>query len=179
MTNPLHVPPNDSKTIRVFGFAGSETAFQALSPQPDGNWPLKQALGATHLDPEGVETFDVAELGDLGLSGYLAEGNAIPDDQIAALRPALDNIAGYAVLVYANAFGGIEQTLSPAPELEFVGLFRQPGTDWSATPITSDSAKPYSAPPADTPHPRKTRIGSAVFGILAALITFAILWMIF
>lgn len=173
MSDPLQVTAHDFRNIRVFDFNLPDSEIKALMARqsgPDGKdiWPLRDALGVTYLDEDFIEFFDVADLGDLGLCGYLREGNDIPEDQIESKRVELENIAGPVLLVFSDAFGGFAQSLTPSKDLTFVGLFHEQGPDWSAKPMHSDSAAPYSAQQLEEAREAK-RARQIVLTLLAAL----------
>ena len=131
-----------------------------------------QVLGISGLDADQIDIFRIEDLEDLGRAGYLADGLGIPPDQIADARATLDAATGWVMVLRSRAFGGRALTLTPADSLRLIATFHEPGTDWSSTPMTTDSAKPYTAP---RPSPRQARnearrIGALLFAVVMGLI---------
>ena len=77
----LFIPAHDRLGVRVF------TA--ALTPDEmkrDKAGLVLKLLGDPDLDPAYVELFDVADLSDIGLAGFLSEGLGVPDAAFEADR---------------------------------------------------------------------------------------------
>ncbi|WP_299723847.1 hypothetical protein [uncultured Tateyamaria sp.] len=143
MNTPLTIPANQSGVIRVFALSMDEGEAKALKSDPNA---LNAALGA-EVDAEQVEIFPVSDLEGVGLVGYLAEGNAVPMEDLTPDRAKLDRLGGWVMIVFSRAFDGQATTLAPAPALTLIGTYGAAGVDWRATEtVTSEAAKPYSAP---------------------------------
>ncbi|MEL6884508.1 MAG: hypothetical protein AAFP87_08365 [Pseudomonadota bacterium] len=182
MTDPITIPAAERGIVRVFAL--SMTAQQAerlRDGQTEAGSGQAAMLGVDALDTEYTEIFPVADLDDLGLAGYLVEGNGVEAQDVAPDRTKLKQLSGWVMIVYSSAFGGQSATLTPAPEITLVGTYREAGVDWTARDtVTSEAARPYSAPP-QTVKKRPSdaamsgRIATLVL-ILLALFTWLFIW---
>ena len=128
-----------------------------------------------------VEIFPLSDLEGVGLPGYLADGHAVPEAQIAPDRIKLDKLGGWVLVLYSRAFEGAEVTLTPSPALTLIGTYGTPGTNWQSTETLSvEAAKPYSAPPETV---KKRPSDAAISGRIAmvvliglALFTWLFIW---
>ncbi|MFL4470256.1 hypothetical protein ACERZ8_10355 [Tateyamaria armeniaca] len=146
MSETIDIPANQSGVIRVFALSMTDIEAKALKSDPAA---INAALGA-EVDAEQVEIFPISDLEGVGLVGYLNDGNAVPMDDLAPDRAKLDRLGGWVMIVFSRAFGGQATTLAPASALTLIGTYGAEGVDWRATKnVTSDAAKPYSAPQAE------------------------------
>lgn len=177
MSGVIEIPSGERGLIRVFALDMPPEQARFLK-EPGA---LAQVLGIGEIDLDHVEIFPVSDLENLGVSGYLVEGCDVPSAQIDADRDALDRIAGHVLLVRSRAFGGAAMRLTPAGPLRLIGTYGERPTDWTATPMSTDSARPFSAP---RPSPRETRsrarrIGFTLFAAMMTLITLLVLGLVF
>lgn len=163
--------------IRVFAVNGS-----ASDVTDDMNTRGKTALVAealgTKIPKDGFELIALADLADIGLSGYLADGYAVPDAQLKDARSKLDALDGYVLLVFSAAFGGTETTLSPGAHLTLIGTFGETQPDMISLPLDAEAAQPYTGTPharAATP-PKKNASGSLVVAALVILAGLILWW---
>lgn len=146
----LDVRANERGMIRLFALSMTEAEAKPLCADPDAPDPdrairLAQLLGVETLDTDGVEVFPVSDLEELGLAGYMIEGNAVDPSQIEKDRAKLAGLAGWVMVVYSSAFSGAAVTLSPAPQLTLIATYTQPDVDWSTSqPLTSQAAAPQA-----------------------------------
>lgn len=171
----LTIPAGEHGRVRVFALDMPPEQAEFLR-EPGA---ADQVLGAEGLDPAHIDIIRIADLEDLGLAGYLTEGCGIPEDQIDPDRTRLAALQGYAMVLRSRAFAGRAATLAPAPELTLIASYTEPGTDWSAEPLHSDSARPYSAPRVSprAARSRARRIGGALFAVVMILIGL-VLWLV-
>ena len=177
MSADIHVPAHERGVIRVFALSMTDEEAQVLADQPEA---LNAVLGAD-VDATFVEVFPLSDLEGVGLVGYLAEGNAVPMDQLTPDRAKLDKLGGWVLIVFSQAFGDREATLHPAASLTLIGTYGETRTDWRATEtVEAESAKPYSAPPETV---RKKPSDAAMSGRIAmiallvlGLLTWAMIW---
>ncbi|MGR3617577.1 MAG: hypothetical protein ACU0BB_16265 [Paracoccaceae bacterium] len=144
MTAALTIPKGERGEIRIFSL---DMATEQVRFLLDEKGALEQILGVNTLDHEYVEIFALEDLEDLGLAGYLIEGCGVPEVNISATYKQLSSLTGNVLLIRSRAFMDMETTLTPAAPVVFIGIFSEKPTDWSAEPLSTDSAKPYSAPP--------------------------------
>lgn len=175
MTDPLHVHKDEPRLVRLFALDMPPQQARFLR-QPGG---AAQALGVDQLDDTEAEVFDIGDLGDLGLTGYLNDGCGISRDQLDEVRLAA--LSGWMLLVRSRAFGGRAVTLTPQAGVRPVGVYFEAGTDWSAMPLSADSARRGSAPPRVAP--RKIRaqarmIGLSLFLVVMLAIAGGLVWLL-
>lgn len=104
---------------------------------------LSAALGATVLDPAQVDIVDVAELGELGLSGYLAAGMGVAGVDALALAA----VQGPVALIRSAAFKGEAQVL----QLPAGGVLAGVYDEATGTPAVGDLVTEAAAPQAPAP----------------------------
>lgn len=172
----LQLPLNEHGLIRVF--AVNRTAAElplALKSQD------KAALAAKLLGHDiadgGAELFPVSDLSGIGLSGYLAEGYTVPDDQLRDARAKLDALEGYVLLVFSTAFEGRPTTLTLGADLTLIGTFGEAQPDMAVRPLESEAAQPYSGTPSATPPAPPKRRATGSLGVVGLFVLAAlILW---
>ena len=129
MSEHLEIRPDETDLVWLFSI--DTAAAPLMSSEPDWDidpvdppWPLRDALGTLYLDSDFIELFDVADLGDRGLAGYMVTGFGISPDQLAEDRARLDTLRGLILVVTSSALGGFAQTLTPKPPLRWIGTYR-------------------------------------------------------
>lgn len=148
----MRVQENEHGKIRVFSLSLNKIE---LKQYLDTNFRLtesgaKQLLGASDIDIRYVEAFPVADLGEMGLAGYLLEGNDAQQSGVAKDLVKLAALDGWVLLAYSAAFKSTAQSLAPLPELTLIGTYDQTATDQAfGAKIPSNAAQPYSAAAAD------------------------------
>ena len=142
----ITVPENEQGKIRVFSLSLSDKEAETLSGEglTKAEPPLARALGAEKINPGFVEVFRTDDLDQIGLTGYLIEGNGAVASQVTRDTARLSGLDGWVMMVYSAAFGGTAQTLTPAPALTLIGTYDEERPDMTATPIPSEAAQPYS-----------------------------------
>lgn len=180
----LTIPAYAPGRIDVFALdldAALAESFAAANPasdDPQASWPLRAALGADFLDPEGVELVRLADLSGLGLAGYLTDGWGAKPAEVAAVRPALDALTGHAVLLRARAYGGLAQTLTPRAPLTHIATLTEVAAAAPGPAVTAESAErtaeaPDAAPPA--PDGSGTPLPVIAGGLIAAAVLVLVL----
>ena len=108
------IPADDHGRIRIFQVAppGPEGLLDKTAPA------LRAALGTDALNPDFVDVFDTASLGEMGLIDYLSQGYDISPD--VADRVLLEGLRGLVILVMSRATGGAEVKLTLAPGVTHV-----------------------------------------------------------
>ncbi len=178
MTDKIDISAHETGIVRVFAVdipADQIAAFTARN----GRWPLREALGADALDPEHIQVFDAADLAGVGLPGYLAEGHAIPEDQIAPLRERLSEQTGTVMVIASRAFANTAQTLTPRAPLRLIASFSEAHTPITFGALPDASAQPQQPEDDAAPATRKKpsdaamsgRVATVVLLVLALLVT--------
>ena len=180
MSEALKVRKNEFGVVRLFTVDAEAEGQNKMSAEPewgedpsDPPWPLREALGVDYLDSDFIELFDVADLDELGLAGYMIEGLGIAEDDVAPHRAQLDAIKGLVLIVFSNALGGFETTIRPKSPLRWVGTFVEDRPPVQFDPLPSGGAE---RPPA--PEPEKKRPSDAAMSgrvaTVALLVIFAL-----
>lgn len=169
----LTIPAHDRNGIRVFS--------AALTPEEmlrDKATLVAQLLGDANLDPAFIELFDVADLSDLGLAGYLADGLGVPDAALAADRPRLDALRGPVLILLSKALHGGAATLALDPRLTLVGTYAEDRPPVHFEPLPTTAAQ-GTLTPVLPPDATPQRPGSALLLLGAALVLVALiaLWL--
>lgn len=180
MSDPLDVRPGEARVVRLFHLDLPPEQIRFLRDEPAA---LADILGVGTLDPVQADLLRLADLDDLGLSGYLTEGMGVPAAALVGDAARLDTLEGHALIVRSAAFDPGGQRLAPKPGVALIAHYGEPGPDWTATaPIRTQSAK-ASPNPAPRPSPRAARararrIGGGVFAVVMlalALLLWALL----
>lgn len=169
----LVIPAHDRLGVRVF-----QAALTPDEMRRDKGRLVQALLGDPDIDPAHVELFEVADLSDLGLAGYLTEGLGIADAALVADRPRLDALKGPVLILLSQALHGREVTLTPDPRLTLIGTYREdrPPVHFEPLPTTAATGTLTPAlPPDRTPQ----RPGSAflLLGLALVLGTAVALWL--
>lgn len=172
---PLKITAASLNSLHVFAVSRSaEDMLAALAEKP-----LAQIAGDLlgHEAPaDKVELFAVSDLAGVGLSGYLIEGQGIPETQIAPDRPKLEALDGFVMLLLPRAFAS-EVILPGSPDLALIGAYQEPRPEMNVEPIETASAEPYSGTPRLTPaQPPQGRAGSAMVALAVIIAVFLALW---
>ena len=155
----LTIPANDHGQIRIFA-TDTHASVTGLS-----------AMFGTDLDPTYVDIVKIADLGDMILTDYIAQGYDLTPD--AADKAAVNAVTGTAILVLSRATEGREVTLTLAPGLRHVTTYSPDTRLEPPVNLPHDSAKgiigdaPAKAPKSDA------RIGGMV-ATIALIVMFAL-----
>lgn len=168
----LTIPARDLLGVRVFR--------AALSPedmQRDKARLLSALLGDPDLDPAHVEVFDVADLSDIGLAGYLTEGLGVPDSALDADRGMLQAIRGPVLILRSKALHGREGTLTLDPRLSLVGTYQEvlPPVHFEPLPTTAADGVLTGTPL--TALPQRPTLAFVLLGLALALVAAAAIWL--
>ena len=176
MSAPLHIPAGERGVFRLFALDMRPEQVRFLT-EPGA---LEQVLGLDSLNRDQIEIFPISDLEELGLEGYLREGCGIPVDTLTPHRDAFAAVEGYVLLIRSRAFGGAETWLTPANQIQLIAELQDPGTDWSAKPMETNSAAPHSAPKMSprAARARARRIGFTLFAVMMTLISLVLLLLV-
>ncbi|WP_299688636.1 hypothetical protein [uncultured Tateyamaria sp.] len=166
MTTPIDIPAHERGVVRVFALSMTDAEARTLSENPNA---IAEALGVdTPLDANHLELFPITDLEGVGLAGYLNEGAGVPLEALGRDRGKLDKLGGWVLVLFSLAFEDRATTLRPASNLTLIGTYGETRTDYSAEDtLTSEAAKPYTAPP-DTVKKRPS--DAAMSGRVAMLV---------
>ncbi len=160
----MDIAAQETGLVRIFSVdlpADEIDAFRAGSPSP-----LEQALGTRDLDPAYVELFDVADLEELGLRGYMRDGLGVAEAELAEDAAQIDALNGPVLVLLSKAFRGEARTLTPRAPLRWVGTWRE-----EKAPVTFEPMPCYSPDGRLTPRgetrPEMTPHTRVIFAIIA------------
>lgn len=172
--NEFHVPPHEQGKTRLFSL--SMPTEDARELQSD---PVAQAehLGVDKVKKGGVDVFCIADLGDLGLAGYLRDGLDIRGGDIQQDRARLHALNGWVMLVHSSAFEGSAVELRPDQHLTLIGTYTQENPDHIPTRMIAEAARPYTGIPDITPpQAPKGRAGAALVALGMIVLAVLIFW---
>jgi hypothetical protein len=153
----MRVSASEHGLVRLFAVdlpSDEVDVFREVVTDRDGNttaWPLAEALGATELDDDFVELFNVNDLEGLGLPGYMIQGLGVSDRDVAEDATRLSAQRGWVLVVLSSAFGRTAQTLAPRQPLRWLGTYKEERTRARYEPLSSAAAT--GAPIGTTPPP--------------------------
>ncbi|MEL6587789.1 MAG: hypothetical protein AAFQ50_14220 [Pseudomonadota bacterium] len=169
----LTVKENEQGLIRVFAISVPPNEFLGRSVEENRAW-LSMALGGAALN-ETAEVFAVKDLEELGLVGYLREGQGVPEAALAKDRTKLSALSGWVAILPSSAFSREGGTYEMASEVTLIGTYAEEGVDWAGEALAAQSAAPFSAAPVPGKKPMSdARMGgmvaTAVLLFLAAFV---------
>lgn len=185
----MQVSSSERGLVRLFAvdLPGEEIEnFRSAKINSDGElseWPLEDALGFSFLDEDFIELFDVSDLEDLGLTGYMVEGLGISQKDVDEDAARLSAQKGWVLVVLSAAFDGVAQTLSPKAPLRWIGTYKEDGAPVYFEPLPDASAKGAAPtggemPPAPSSNPHMTLLLALVALPLVALVLGVLLFWI-
>lgn len=168
----LTIPAHDRDGVHVF-----TAKLTADDLQRDKARLAAELLGDPHLDPAFVEIFDIDDLADVGLSGYLTEGLGVPSSAIP--DPArLDALKGPVLILLSKALHGRAVTLAPDPRLTLVGTYAEERPPVHFEPLPTIAAQGQVTPdlPPDRT-PQRPTLAFVLLGIALVLTAASALWL--
>lgn len=135
-------------------------------------------LGDSDVDPAFVELFDVADLSDIGLVGYLTEGFGVPETALAADRARLEAVTGPVLILLSRALHGRKVTLAPDPRLSLIGTFHEDRPPVHFEPLSTAAAEGSLTPQPFSPA-RSQGVTTAfvLLGAALVLVAAAAIWL--
>jgi hypothetical protein len=169
----LSIPAHDRLGVRVF-----TAALTLEEMQRDKAALVLKLLGDPDLDPAYVELFDVADLSDIGLAGYLTEGLGVPDAALEADRARLQGLKGPVLVLLSRALHGRAVTLTPDPRLTLIGTYTEDRPPVHFAPLPSAAAEGVLTPPAlPSPPPQRPTLAFLLLGTALVLVAGVALWL--
>ncbi|MGX0902576.1 hypothetical protein ACSSV8_001140 [Roseovarius sp. MBR-79] len=167
MSVTLDIPAQEAHVLRVFAVMD-----KALTEQE-----VVSALGADGLARDEIELFDMADLQDMTLSAYLAEGHGIGEAEIGPMRAQLDGLSGRALLLPSRAFQGRALRLSVGAALRLVGRFEEARAPVRFAPLPAGGAAGVTGTKGDARPGRAARLAALVFFLGLAVLAALVLWL--
>ena len=181
MAELLQVEAGERGTLRIFSVEmDAAERRKILAPKAD-TAPTGAALGALlgvdWIDPDHADLFDVAELDDLGLIGFLTQGAGVSADDLENHWAQLDALKGTLLIVYARGFSGEAAELSPATNVTPVLILNEAQAAIQFEPLQSAAAEGQLTQNAPAPmSPHLTLLVAILALPIIALILGAVLW---
>lgn len=180
----MHVSASERGLVRLFAVdlpSDEVEVFREAITDEDGtviDWPMAAALGASELDEDFIELFNVGDLEGLGLPGYMVQGLGISEHDVMEDVRRLSAQRGWIMVVLSSAFGRTEQTLAPHRPLRWLGTYKEEGARVRYDPLPDAGAKGAPlAPPAPESHPNPYK--NVLLAILALPAAALVLGLIF
>lgn len=175
----MQINGSETGVVRLFQLDLPPEAVERFTTQAGtGEYPLKYALGARQLRPAFVDVVAIRDLGDMSLSTYLAEAHQLRGAEFRQMKPRLDALKGYVLVLPSQAFDRASQELTVATPLRWIGTFDEEQARPRGPALRSASAsrtltgKPVSAGPIN----RRALILALVgLGVLVLLILASVL----
>ena len=146
MSDRLEIPAGEHGMVRVFTIDLDLHEAEALMEHDAAG--LKQMTGATALDADHIDLFDLNDLGGMPLADYLAEGHGIPQEEMAPHRAQLDRVKGRVIVMRSSAFEGLGQSLKVTRPLRWLATFGEAKDEVPLEKLHSEAATPAAASPA-------------------------------
>lgn len=173
--NDLIVAAGERNRVRLFTL---DLPREQIRFVRDEDGALADLLGVPDLDRSQADIIRIADLGDLGLTGYLTEGMGIEPGELDRDRSMLDGLNGHILALRSRAFRDAVR-IAPAAGVRLLRVYGEPGIDWSGAAPVSASARPGASLQGQTSprahRARSRRIGATVFAIFMALLAL-VLW---
>ena len=172
------VPAGETGKIRIVTGGGAEPGgAEPDEAAAEAAAEAARLLGLAALVPGEVESFVVADLGGLGLSGYLHEGYDVDPAALAADAAALDALEGRVSLVSPAAFGGKAARLAPLPGVRVLGPYTEARAA-GAVAETPGREEPVVLVPAPLPAPggAPLRVPLALLALVGLPVLALLIW---
>lgn len=169
----LAIPAHDRLGVRVFA-----AALTADQMQREKASLVLALLGDADLDPDYVELFDVADLSDIGLAGFLTEGLGVPDAALQADWSMLQGLKGPVLVLLSKALHDRAATLRLDPRLTLVGTYSEDRPPVHFAPLPTAAAEGVLTPPIlSSPPPSRPTLAFVLLGMALVLVAGVALWL--
>lgn len=162
MSETFHVSAREFGLVRIFAVDLPRDALEGFD--------VARTLGVDALDPAHLELFDLSDIAEIGLSGYMTEGLGIAPAELDSAR--LDALTGPVLILRSAAFRGQAVTLRPRAPLRWIGTYAEERAAVQFEPL------PAGAPESDAPPPTRPRPSDAAMSgrvaMIALLVIFAL-----
>jgi hypothetical protein len=161
MTEVLDIPAHEAHVVRVF-------AVVEEAPRPDED--VLAALGADgDLKTGEIELFEIADLSEMPLSTYLAEGHGIAEGDLRDMRGQLDALDGRVLILPSRAFQGAAMTLQMGSALRLVGRFEEDVPHAQFDTLPAEGARGSGKTPSRPSQPGMRRAALVLVALLIAV----------
>ncbi len=176
-SSTIEISAGEQGIIRLFQL---DMRPEQLAFVRDEEGALAQLLGIETLDMAQADLFDVADLEELGVMGYLTEGCGIAVSELRDDADMLKALSGPVLVLRSRAFGGESTRLTPSAQITLLRHYEEPSALWSARPVTAASAKPQKpkVPPRQA-RAEARRLGFIFFVVVMSLFVLLLAALIF
>lgn len=179
MSDILEIPSDEHGLVRVFTVDLSLDEAQLLLD--DDARALQAMTGATALDPDHIDLFDMNDLSGMALADYLAEGHGIADEELAPIRAQIERVKGRVMVMRSAAFERIGQQLRVTHPLRWIATFGEARDPVPLEKPRAESALPPEpaeapAPPPPDPKARAVQPGLIIGVVVAVAVLGVVLW---
>lgn len=160
----MEISAHETGLVRVFSVdlpTEEIDAFRSGTPSA-----LEKALGTQNLDPAYVELFDIADLEELGLRGYMRDGLGVAEADLTEDAAQIDALKGPVLVLLSGAFRDKKHTLSPQTPLRWIGTWREEKAPVNFEPMPCYSSDGRLNPRGDA-RPEMTPHSRVLFAIIA------------
>ncbi len=172
MAKVLHIPPGEYGKLHVLAINSPPQDLSALLQCYPPADVARQLLGAPHLHTARAELFDLRDLGDMGLLGYLRDAYDIDTGALAPSKARLEQLEGFVLLLPSSVVMVGGAALALGSGLTHIATLTEP------SPQAPGAMPPAAARAAHAPTALGPRLGgrlaSGVVG--GAIIAGLILW---
>ncbi len=175
------MPDTDPRNREIVHVFSVELPMPEAARLADDGARLSQALGGVEVEPDRAEAIDTRALGDIGLSGYLVDGEGVSADAILKDEPKLDAVQGPALVLRPRAIAAGE--VAAQPPLVHLGSYPLERARPAGEPIRAASAEGLATgmPPDPVEGDRGRRRASGIAALVAlavALLVAFVMWAI-
>lgn len=177
MSQMLTIGAHEHGKIYVFAInqpVGDIKSSLAKMPKAD---LARALLGLPHLDTASAELFPVSDLAGVGLSAYLSEGYAVPEEDLTEDAGKLDALDGYVLLLFSDSFGGKEHEITLGPDVTLIGTYGEFEPNNRPRSLSAKSAQMYTgAAKPEVLAPKSKGLGSSIVALALVVLVLALLW---
>ena len=117
MAEMLDVKAAEHGIVRIFQVdIDEDTRTKILNPKPETKptgASLGEFVGLDWLDPTHVDLFDICDLEELGLLGFLRQGAGVSEAQLSTHKDQLNTMRGCVLILYSRAIVTKPARLNP------------------------------------------------------------------
>ena len=168
---------NPPDTLHVFAIDAPMADAQGMAL--DGA-ALSAAFGGIEIEPDRADVIDTTQLGELGLSSYLVEGEGADPDTVRQSAGRLDAHRGPTLILRP---GAANAPLDPQAPLTHLGSFQlaraaPPGPAIRTASAEGDATGVPTSAPEPGRNDRRTSGAVATAALVAALLIVVIVWLV-
>lgn len=174
MTWPTDIAAGAPPAVWLFTLDLPREDIRFMATHHDRAGWLSGMLGVATVDAGQVETFDLSDLGALGIAGYLEEAYGLSPSVLAPDADRLAALKGPVMILRTTAFGGRAVRLNPRPVLVPVGAWPEEAPPpVRFDPLPGEGARGTLQAGAGKPRMSDARMGGMV-AIAALAVMFAL-----